>query len=219
MRRKQLAASALLLAVTVGGSTHANAMVVDIDLNQTGFTQVPFNPGCYCNSFSQVYTQVFQTDPANTYNFGQLTIYPLGVSTPDDMFHNVGFLWGIPEPIFGVPPGNIPPLPPSGPQYPFTNFALCSPDDTACIQTYSQSQAYNLVFSGGTSIQLEWTSGDFAYTAPAVHEPSTWAMLLVGFVGLGTMKMSSARRAARRRTDTRTSATAWAAAKVPARRL
>ena len=73
----------LLLAAALGFSMPADATTVDVDLNNTGFTEVPFNPGCYCNSFSQVYTQVFQTNPSDTYNFGQVTIYPLEVITPD----------------------------------------------------------------------------------------------------------------------------------------
>jgi hypothetical protein len=35
------------------------------------------------------------------------------------------------------------------------------------------------------SIQLEWI-GDSAYTPP-VPEPSTWAMLMIGFAGIGFM--------------------------------
>ena len=177
---------ALLLAIALGFSTQANATVVDVDLNKTGFTEVPFNPGCYCYAFNQVFTQVFQTNPADTYNFGQLTIIPLEVVTPDYSQYT-GFLSGAPVANLDVPTGYIPPLPPVGVQYPFSIFYLCSSSDTACIQTNSQSQLYNLVFSGGTSIQLEWTSGDFTYTAPAVPEPSTWAMLLIGFASIGFM--------------------------------
>jgi hypothetical protein len=55
---------ALLLAIASVFSTQANATVVDVDLNKTGFTEVPFNPGCYCNAFRHPRRHAFRAGNA-----------------------------------------------------------------------------------------------------------------------------------------------------------
>jgi PEP-CTERM motif len=173
----------ILLAFSV--STSANAAVVyNIDLNETGFSRIPINPGCYCYDFGGTYTQVFQFQTAGVVDFGHLTISPDIFGTPDDLFHYVDFLTGIgPQVYYGAPPGNVPSFP-TYPSYPIIS-AQCLPNDTACIQTNSASPTYDLVFaiSGPTSIQLAWLGGNYEYVAP-VPEPSTWAMMILGFAGL-----------------------------------
>ena len=72
------------------------------------------------------------------------------------------------------------------------------------ISTFFNAQAYNFSCftgiqgclpdppwpdpAGTTSVDLELQNPDlFSFGAPGVPEPSTWAMLLVGFAGIGFM--------------------------------
>jgi hypothetical protein len=69
------------------------------------------------------------------------------------------------------------------------DYAWCTdaPEENTCgnLPRIPDPQVYDLVYtlpSDATSIQLSWT---LPAVYSAVPEPSTWAMLLIGFVGIG----------------------------------
>jgi hypothetical protein len=58
-------------------------------------------------------------------------------------------------------------------------------DPTVVTGNLLPSSTYNLIFSAGSDTQIEFAwIGSTNYT-PAVPEPSTWAMMILGFAGLG----------------------------------
>jgi hypothetical protein len=72
----------LLFLLGLSLSTSANAIVYDVDLSKTGFSQIQINPGCYCDNFYGTYTQVFQFQTGGEVNFGHLTLSPDVFGTP-----------------------------------------------------------------------------------------------------------------------------------------
>jgi hypothetical protein len=82
-----------------------------------------------------------------------------------------------------------------------------APDDgTASVGTISMSSGFQLVLvssvdaiSNSSGLQLEYVSlpdGLYVLPMPAVPEPSTWAMMILGFVGVGFMTYRRRNRAA-----------------------
>ena len=185
--------AALLASISMTGS--ANADTVYVDLTQPGgipgtggtFT---YNPGCYCGSgVTEIYSPIYQFAAGTTVDFGHLDIFTraFGQSTPDagptqpNLYINgligVSISYSLISPF---------PTPPDGPSN--LIYFLCSISDSNCnANAQNFKQSLDLIFTipaEASSIQIEWGAINDVYT-PAVPEPSTWAMLLIGFAALG----------------------------------
>ncbi len=159
----------------------AEASVISIDLMGGG--GIPGTgggspwPSCYCDTGEGFISQFFDV-PDDTVNFGHVDLFPLATSG------------------HGVPPGTI--------AYIFSSVGVnrvinnteplfaggtaywCTVGEPCDVPAFL---SFDLVFSGGGPIQLFWFS-PYIYTAPAasgVPEPSTWAMLILGFSGVGLL--------------------------------
>jgi PEP-CTERM motif len=180
-----------MTSITLALFAHqANASVI-VNLNEPGGVpgtggSFPYNPGCYCGAgLTEVYSPIYHFASGSIVNFGHLDIFTVGFgqSTPDagpsqpNLYLNGNFAVSFSStPSFPAP--TIP------------TYFLCNVSDTSCnfnAQNYIAS--FNLIFTipaGSDSIQIKWDAADYTYT-PAVPEPSTWAMLLIGFAALGLL--------------------------------
>jgi hypothetical protein len=142
---------------------------------------VPFTGPCYCDTTLH-YSAFFPAKPGDTVNLGTLDIHTFLSGQTPDLGPNQGNLYvlsGV-EALFSFN-FNDP--------YGFTSFSAfnCPSDDQACNEWASNFVSSTVLTytipANGNGIQIEW-AGEFSYIAP-VPEPSTWAMLLIGFAGIG----------------------------------
>jgi hypothetical protein len=146
----------------------------------------------------------FEAQPGDTINFGMLALSPFifgdGRQLQETYYYDengqlqIGF--GTPT---GFYQGSL------GVSFQFTYFiqlnynfdAECNSGDPSCfpylqaLLNSTPAQQYDLTFTLPNGfIELGWTE-PFVYTPPtsvgAVPEPSTWAMMLLGFAGIGFM--------------------------------
>jgi PEP-CTERM motif len=140
-------------------------------------------PGSYCyGSYcfgGGVETKLFTFSEPSTVNFGTLTLDGF-------VFNDGGYALGTPiiaayigelvvsyTPLyFGYNPG-----------LQTVQYCIQPRGGTCAVIPTPAPIVENLVFDDVTQIQFAWT-GPFTYVAP-VPEPSTWAMLLIGFAGIG----------------------------------
>jgi hypothetical protein len=84
----------------------------------------------------------------------------------------------------------------------FQGDSACPGDGSTSCSNATLSLSPTLALSGGASCSGAGTCGafvieaDIAFVPTAVPEPSTWAMMVVGFVGLGLAGLRSMRQAA-----------------------
>jgi hypothetical protein len=162
----------------------ARASTVMVDLSQLTPAGTIFGP-CYCGN-GPFYS--ISANPGDTLELGQLELFwQLGAAGPSTGTPNqVGYpqiLYEMGNPVVSF---NSPSTPPDATSA--HNFAFCDPDTPSCAPA---PVTYTLTYTlpaGDTSIQIGWY-GQAEYTAPAlagaVPEPSTWAMLLIGFAAIG----------------------------------
>jgi hypothetical protein len=177
---------ALVLAAVVFAGSNARAVVYTIDLNDVTPSGSVSGP-CYCGGGP---TYTFSGNPGDQFNFGSVTIR-----------WNQAVYHGLPENYnrdWPWPGQNAfiqsqlfvsydPSFPLQNDSY-YYNLALC-PVNGPC--TLSPT-AYGLSFTLGSSgtIKFGWETA-YTYTPPTptvasdVPEPSTWAMLLIGFAAMG----------------------------------
>jgi hypothetical protein len=177
MRKLGLVVTAVILLVSCCG---ARAAVYSIDVTQqagipgTGGT-TSLQPGCYCRPEPGFYSPVYEVSAGDTVNFGSIELgYYQSGETPDGGPNQLPLFIGGSYAISF----NSSVLPSAYPDY-----SLGSPplSNGATLLVYT-------VPDGADSVQLEFL-GSYNYTPPtitdAVPEPSTWAMLLIGFASLG----------------------------------
>jgi PEP-CTERM motif len=161
------------------GATGSRAATYDIDLTDTSLgvpgtsSSGSFQPGCYCSPTSFYISPVYLFSAGDTIDFGSATLgYYQSGPTPD----------GGPNQLPLYIEGTIllsfnPTTPPSG----SINYSLGSvphPETVDLVYT---------IPTGADGIQIELL-GPYDYSAiDAVPEPSTWAMMILGFAGLGFM--------------------------------
>jgi hypothetical protein len=137
------------------GSAPLNSSVSTID----GTTTIEFGLNPTGNSFTSTFT--FMTNEiAGTYNFF------VGTSTGGTVFDNVV--------VSGGTPGTT------------TTFA---PPNSTVIQQFGipllANTAYTVTIGGTSTRAAAGISGNLTIEANAVPEPATWAMMLLGFAGMG----------------------------------
>ena len=146
-------------------------MIYNIDILTHGTTMPGAGP-CYC--VAPYFTSaIYLVNPGDTVNFGSVTIYSFaGDPTPDEYlyYEMYGFTPYYVQFTAGVSydPSTLP-------------YSVFSVPETE-PSSISVDLAY-VIPVGDYSIQVGWL-GDFDYVAP-VPEPSTWAMLLIGFAAIG----------------------------------
>ena len=172
-------------ALAVLAAPEADASTYNIDLTVGGnhadsgpFFQ--FAGPCYCYSSSAFLSSVYTVMPGDHMNFGSVSISAFaGGPTPDNYqyYDMYGFT---PYWVQGLPTVSFNPDP-YGFSYSFSSYPpLDSPSTIFADLIYD-------VPDGAHRVQVGWV-GDYSYAAPAVPpvpEPSTWAMLLIGFAGTG----------------------------------
>jgi hypothetical protein len=171
--------------VLVAGFGPAEANIYSVDLSNMLFSNSWSGP-CYCESIATI-TPALSFAPGITINFGEVTVKTFQSGpTPDGGLNQPNlYIQGGLSYNFGPP--NIDLFPPiSGASG--LNFTLCNQNDAACNNAAQNSSVtFDLIFTipaNDSDIQLGWV-GPYSYVAPAVPEPSTWAMMLIGFAGLG----------------------------------
>jgi len=136
---------------------------------------------CYCTS-TLTTTPVLSFASGETVDFGRVSIstFESGL-TPDAgpnqpfffLQSNVESSFGPPNPTFFLTGSSL-------------SFSSCDQSDAACVtQELGSFVSVDLIFTipvGASNIQLGWV-GPYDYVAP-VPEPSTWAMLMIGFTAI-----------------------------------
>jgi hypothetical protein len=161
------------LVQVIAWVSSADATVYRIDLTQpggvpgTGGTQFMY-PGCYCDGQTVFYSPVYLANPGDEFYFGTASIFSyLSGPTPDGGPNQ--------EPVYVT--GSV------GVSYnaqilPYVSFGydpIFDPGTRGVVLDFT-------IPAGSHSIQIELS--DYAYTPP-VPEPSTWAMMLIGFAAIG----------------------------------
>jgi hypothetical protein len=162
----------LMLGFLVGLISNASADTIYVDLNSMFPTGV-INPPCYCGSGGPVYT--YDAPAGTTINFGTVNLGWVFVGGPDSGTPNQ---IGYPDSLYIQSLVNV--------SYTNDNFyeAFCPPgtDPTSCGLHSTLSNLIFTIPAGDDSVEVGWFSG--SYMAPAVPEPSTWAMLMIGFAAI-----------------------------------
>ena len=186
---------AFLFIVVFLLSTAAEASNFQIDLTKAGGApntggSFDYSGPCYCGQFTAFFSPVYELTSGSTVNFGtvEFQTVPFGQSTPDggpnqQNLYVGGYAFanfqGDDWTVFG--PNSYPPLLPA--------IFGCPIDDASCNANALIPIVQSLNFTipaGSSSIQIVWASASetATYVSP-VPEPSTWAMLLIGFAGIG----------------------------------
>jgi hypothetical protein len=180
------------LLITIVGllcTTPSFASVYYIDLNNpVGVTTSPTAYDVYApvHAAIQAYlTPVFHLHAGDQVDFGTVTIDP--VFSGDGRYNIISLFYF--SPTVGV---SFDATQPPNPFYAaFQSYFYCTPIDQCTWPNPPKvdSQTFDLLFTlQSDTIQLSF-SGPFTYEAPAiaaaVPEPSTWAMVLIGFVVIG----------------------------------
>lgn len=186
--RKLLLATAALAALT----TASNAAVIgDLGVNPTS-SQGAFNNGALpTGSFADQWT--FQTVGNQLLTIGSATnVYPDPVND---------FITNFTGSVFEIV-GSIDLNPGSGDDVLVLGPATAVPDNCgAGCQVFG---GVALLSTGNFYLNIEGSAGshagyggDLAVITPGVPEPSTWAMMLVGFLGIGFARMRNVRNGIR----------------------
>ena len=140
------------------------------------------------------------SDPTNVFGAGDLD-FIIVVGNDNDSFHNiervtassfagfktdVGYFTGFP----GIPPDTVDRLTASTIGFNFIG-GIAPGSDSAQIAIETNATRFTSGFLSAFNMGSATTTG----FAPAVPEPSTWAMMLVGFAGLGYAGYRKARQA------------------------
>jgi hypothetical protein len=180
MRRIGLA---LVLAVLVFAATNARAAVYTVNLNNVAPSGGVGAP-CYCGSGPE-YT--FSGNPGDQFNFGSVTInWNQAPYHGDPSLYNQDWPWPgynafiqsqlLVSYDLSVPLQND--------DYDY-NFALCPIGGPCTLSPTVYSLSFTLGSSG--TIEFGWETA-YTYTPPVltadVPEPSTWAMMILGFIGI-----------------------------------
>jgi hypothetical protein len=175
---KALFAIAVLMLAPVGT---ANANVVQINL--TPLSLASGQGPCYCEVQTYV-SSIYSVSAGDTVDFGQVQITPVnaghhGVPATDT---STTLVLGSPsvsfDPLFTARPGI------STLQY----YGDCGWECRNFLNFHTALRY--VVPDGADSIQIAWFGGSITYTPPviaSIPESSTWAMMILGFAGVGFM--------------------------------
>jgi hypothetical protein len=162
------------LIVFAASFSAAKANTIYVDASVGGSTDFPNICVAAVCAPSNYLSPLYQVSPGDIVDFGTVTINPIiffGASYTPVFIYNFGPVdfseIDADRSLYGVCPLNSP---------------LCTPLSPGALTV-------SLTFTipnGDSEIQLGWSS-PYAYTAPMVPEISTWAMLLIGFAGIGFM--------------------------------
>lgn len=147
---------------------NAHAAPIEADLFHTSQINGPytFAGPCYCQDAYA--TGFFAVRPGSIVDFGTITIVPVTASNhygypasfvSFDLIENTDLT----NPIYYSSP-------------------LVVSDDPLPSQTFDLTHV--IIPDDTYFIQFSWL-GDANYVSPAVPEPSTWAMVMLGFIGVG----------------------------------
>jgi hypothetical protein len=156
----------------------AAATNYNIDLTGLIGTAGIFGP-CYCET-TLSYSPIFSGQPGDTFNFGSIEMLPYQSGpTPDGGPNQQAFfLEGQPSVSYDGQP-----LPTSF--FPFM-YQFNTPPAPFVWSLFPGA----FIPTESTSVQVYW-EGPYIYAPPAlaegVPEPSTWAMMILGFAGVGFM--------------------------------
>lgn len=168
MRNLFLALAAFL---TITGPSDAATYYIDASIGGASFSPLSIVP-----SSGGFETQLYTFQPGDTINFGSITFTPFVTS-----FNTSGVV----QPFIGGVVVSFGPIALQEVQ-PQLDGEPCF---LVCTNPLPPPVTDSLVFTipdNADQIQLAWLDG--AYSGPnvtAVPEPSTWAMLLIGFAGIG----------------------------------
>lgn len=171
--------------------TPSSAATIDIALFPSGSVSsgnIAVNNGYGMYGVGAGYlTAFFAANPGDTVNFGTVQ-FPL-IET-GDQYSDVGIAKGYTTAYFSPLPNNgvMPTMPLTFVFSCNTHFSqMCQPTIDAEVAAYvpTDTELSFVIPEGATGVQLLFNTAAFEYFAPAVPEPSTWAMLLLGFASLG----------------------------------
>jgi hypothetical protein len=169
----------LLASLTIFGHASATTLFINPTVGGQDYRAGDFFPVDSCFTCNIVHVSPVFTAPAgDTINLGTLTLgayYFIHESVLFEVF---------PQLFLG-------PIDLSAYPLLFTSTGqFCDLNDPACDNLLSSgrlpSQAIVYDLSQTNASQLEWTGQVLAFS-PGVPEPSIWALLLIGFTGLGFM--------------------------------
>jgi hypothetical protein len=176
----------LVLAFSANSS---RASTYYVDLNVLGGS--PYFPPCsICDHSGGFISTVYSFQPGDVVDFGSVTIFPLmseaynggGSWTAGEVSSNVGVSFDLLRaPMTGVAD---------------SSFCLYTYPATSCSFQVVPPNIVDLTYAipdGADSIQLAWF-GHYSYVAPDVPELSTWAMMILGFAGVGFMAYRRSRK-------------------------
>ena len=167
---KLIVASALAFAVL----SPAKANIYYVDLSTITPIGV-LNPPCYCGN-GPLYPAM-AAQPGDVFDFGSVTLY----QTSDLHNGRMPNQWDIYNPVVAVSYDPAKQAYATG----FVDFYFGHPPNPPPLRTYTVDLEF-VVPDNAYSIQIGWTGrGD--YLAAAVPEPSTWAMMILGFLGIAGM--------------------------------
>jgi hypothetical protein len=164
----------VLFVTTIGNDAKAAAYAVDPFV---GLTIV--SVGCPIGCPTIFETQLYTFAPGDTVDFGKLTlgwsenfIGPFELVFPPALISSFG-----PIPLTDLQHLAIEP------------FLSCDRSSQDCSNFLPTAvSVFDLSFTlpdNARQIQLAWTGSVVNYVPSSVPEPSTWAMLLIGFAGIG----------------------------------
>ena len=133
-------------------------------------------PGpCYC--WLQVYhSPVFSVNPGDIYDFGRLDFLPFAIDgggAHQQIPPPTEYIFGRLEVVYNQTA--------TADEFPGYIDSGTNPN-----ALYSSRLIFDIT-PGENSIQLLWWGADYVTPTAAVPETSTWAMLLLGFAGIGVM--------------------------------
>jgi hypothetical protein len=183
-----LCIKAFLILALLGLSSGARAATYNVNLfdpNPIGVTTIATaGGGCLpvigCIPFYE--TPIFVIRPGDVVNFGQITL-PSQIYTSDSRYYpNTTVAW------FGTFAESF--NPPISPYQFFEGSCTYITGDTPCFLPTYTTTTYDLNNFGPGEVQFAFVVGnpdspDYVYVPPTVPEPSTWAMLLIGFAAIG----------------------------------
>jgi hypothetical protein len=183
--RKVLFAAIVLASALTGLWSPARADIIAAPLTWTSesVSQILGFPVSCPNCTSVSVSPVFQFAPGDTVDFGTLVLGSFygGASAPVPPY--IIFRW---DPMFLA----------GGPFLPSSLAAMAQAPGPGCDSSVSGNTCLSAPLPDPKTFQLEYTTPDggqiqFAFTGqvisytPAVPEPSTWAMMLIGFACVG----------------------------------
>jgi len=174
----------LVAALLLPARTYANVYDIDLFHISSSIQTSGMFSGLFLGLDSPVsggfITPIFHFAPGDEVNFGTLTVHP--------GFHPNGHV-GIQSIEETIPDLYVSFDPLITPQANPFDLVGCSFEENhpPCFPPLLPSRTFSLDFTipdDASTIQFAW-NGPADYLAPNVPEPSTWAMLLIGFAAIG----------------------------------